>query len=65
MAFSTLALMVALCSMVGIGARRAFARPLVAHPHIKASTAFPGADGLGALVLGSFSLALTRRILRG
>ena len=62
---STLALMGAFCSAWVMGAQHALAGPLTVRPLAMSRPSLPGAGGLGALVLGSFSLAMTRRILRG
>jgi hypothetical protein len=66
MALSTVGLLGAFSAQVVLGTQRALAKqtatPTLTTLHVSSQ---PGVGSLGALVLGSISLALTRRILRG
>ena len=66
MALSTVGLLGAFSAQVVLGAKHALAKQ-TATPTLTTmnGSSQPGAGSLGALVLGSISLALTRRILRG
>ena len=66
MALSTMGLLGAFSAQVVLGAQRALAKQTATSTLTTMPTSSqPGAESLGALVLGSISLALTRRILRG
>ncbi|MBB6048392.1 hypothetical protein [Armatimonas rosea] len=64
MALSTLGLFGGFCAVTVAGAKRARAESL-RQTVLQAQPKGPRVEGLGALVLGSFTLALSRRMLRG
>jgi hypothetical protein len=65
MALSTVGLLGAFSAQVVLGTNRALAEPTATMTLTTTTSSMPGTGSLGALVLGSISLALTRRILRG